>query len=307
MNLFSLLHRDTNPQRKIMLSDTYGGPIDPTQRPDADAILCTHFRSQTFDAANYKFDTFGNEAATHHILELIVGLHDQIDNCSHLSKREKRRFRRMGTGVLINAAPRTEASAKNGENFVVADLRGNIRVVATPLSELSPVKEDVERLRIVPNHANGLWSDVEQFRSSYAGLLLDEQFAKRFPLQEADPSCIPDPQEHWRLSYVDRFGNLITDVRDPALQLQKMQDLQTWSKGFRIQIGDCVRDDLTLTSSLTDATPGRIVGYGNGNLDFVRKWAPLDTPHQKIELSAYHQFGKPLIGSPISVHPLHTA
>ena len=300
MGILSPFSPRTNPERKIWLSDTYGGSLDPTQRPDADAILCTHFRSQPFDRADYKFDTCGNEAATRHVLELIVGLHDQIDQCAHFSKREKRNFRKMGTGVLINAAPRTEASSKNGENFVVADLRGNIRVVATPLSELSPVKNDVERLRIVPNHANGLWGDLEQFRSSYAGLLFDEKFAKRFPLQEADPSCIPEPDGLWKLGYVDRFGNLITDVRDPSLQLQKLQDLQTWHKGFRLRIGDCVRDDLRLGNSLTNAGPGKLVVYGNGNVDVVRKWEPLDTPRQKIERSAFYQFNQPPVGSAIS-------
>ncbi len=301
MGIFSSLSLHTNPERKVFLSDTFGGPLDPTERPDADAILCTHFRSQPFDRADYKFDTFGQEAATHHILGLIVALHDQIDHCGHFSKKEKCSFRNMGTGVLINAAPRTEASAKNGENFVLADLRGNIRVVATPLSELSPVKNDVERLRIVPNQANGLWEDREQFRSSYAGLLLDEKFAKRFPLQDADPSCIPEPDDHWKLAYIDRFGNLITTVRDPGMQLHHIQTLQTWSKGFRIRIGDCVRDDLTLASSLTEAGPGKIVVYGNGKVDFVRKWDPLNTPHQKIELSAYRQFGNPTVGSSISL------
>ncbi len=300
MGLLSLLSPRTNPERKIWLSDTYGGPLDPTQRPDADAILCTHFRSQPFDTADYKFDTFGNEAATQHVLELIVGLHDQIDQCAHFSKREKRNFRAMGTGVLINAAPRTEASPKNGENFVVADLRGNIRVVATPLSELSPVKNDVERLRIVPNHANGLWEDREQFRSSYAGLLLDEKFAKRFPLKEADPASIPDPDEQWKLAYVDRFGNLITSIRDPRLQLHKLQNLQTWHRGFRLRIGDCVRDDLVLGNSLTGAGPGKLVVYGNGNVDVVRKWEPLDTARQKIDRSAYYQFGQPSVGSSVS-------
>ncbi len=300
MGIFSLLSPRTNPERKICLSDTYGGPLDPTQRPDADAILCTHFRSQPFDRADYKFDTFGNEAASQHVLGLIVGLHDEIDHCAHFTKKEKRNFRNMGTGVLINAAPRTEASSKNGENFVVADLRGNIRVVATPLSELSTVKKDVERLRIVPNHANGLWDDIEQFRSSYAGLLLDEKFAKRFPLEDVDPSCIPEPDGLWKLVYVDRFGNLITDVRDPGLELQKLQVLQTWHKGFSLRIGDCVRDDLILGNSLTGAGPGKLVVYGNGNVDVVRKWEPLDTARQKIDRSAYYQFGQPSVGSSVS-------
>lgn len=300
MGITSLFSRETEPKRKIFLSDTLGGPIDPLERADADAWICTHFGSQPFDPLDLKVDTFGQERGTDHLLRLTSEWHDRIDRCTWLSKREKKRFRDDGTAVLINAAPRIENNATNGTDFVVAQLRNNIRVVATPLHALSPVKHDVERLRRMPNANNGLWSDTEQFRSALAGILMSEKFARRFPLQEIDPAVIPDPSDGPELAHVDRFGNLITHSRDPHLLLQQLQTLQQWSGGFRLKIGDVVREDLLLRESLSSSEPGRIVVYGNGNVDLVRKWTPLDRTEAKLALSAYRRFGNPVVGSPIS-------
>ncbi|MBM3231546.1 hypothetical protein FJZ28_04465, partial [Candidatus Peregrinibacteria bacterium] len=200
--------RSAEPQRTIYLSDTFGGPVDATQRLDADVELCTRLRSAPFEPFRTHIDTFGNERATDHIISLIRALVEEVDSRPYLSHEEKSAFRQMGTGVLINAAPRINGT--NGHPFYVAELEHNIRVVATPLAALSPVRDTVTELYELPNTGNGLYPDGEQFRSSYTGILLNRELAKRFPLLERDPMSIPVPADTDHLGYVDRFGNLIT-------------------------------------------------------------------------------------------------
>ena len=297
MNLTSLFHRPKYPERKVFLSDTYGGPLDFTERPDVDALLCTHFRSEPLRPLRLTADTFGQERVTDHILRLTLALHDEVDACAHLSRRERRVFRRMGTGVFINSAPRT--AHDNGEPFYVAELPHGIRVVSTPLSALSPVRDRIEKLQVLPNTDNGLYGNAEQFRSSYAAVLLNPELARRFPLQEIDPDTVPEDDPRWKLSYIDRYGNLITHTADPGAEWAKIQRIAAETGSVRLRIGEVERD-VALGTSLSAAEPGELVLYGNGNLDLVRKWHPEDRARDRVSKSAYRLFRRPTIGDPVS-------
>jgi hypothetical protein len=299
MALLSFLREKPKaPERTYFFSDTYGGPIDPTQRSDADALICTDFRSRPLQKLHRDFDTFGKERVTDHVLKLIVELHDKISRCSYFSRKEKREFRSMGTGVLVNAAPRIDHT--NGVEFHLATLRNNIRVIATGLASLSAVRSEVETVQRIPNADNNLWPNGEQFRSSYAGLLLDPRFASRFPLVDEDPSAIPEPKDEWIVGYVDRFGNIVTDCRDPQMKMFNLQRALLEDRSASLKIGDVPVENFSLGNNLGSADPGSIVIYGNGNVDIVRKWGPRDTAEEKIAKSAYHQFGRPQIGTPVS-------
>jgi|GEM_PF-878434 len=305
MSITSLFRHDHEPERKILLSDTFGGPLDPTERLDADAQLCTFLRSEPLHPFRLTVDTFGQEAVTDHILALTLALHDELDRCTYLTHREKRASRNMGTGIFINAAPRTTHA--NGDPFYVAALPHGIRVVATPLSALAPVRERVERLQILPNENNGLYSNAEQFRSSYTAILLHPSFARRFPLQEIDPDTIPKEDSRWKLSYVDRYGNLVTNVEDPHAQWSQLQTIAGAIGRVRLRVGQSSPREIALGNSLGTADPGQLIVYGNGNIDVVRKWHPEDRAQDKLDQSAYRLFGSPTVGDAITtVNPTNT-
>lgn len=277
--------------------------MDPTERPDADALICTDFRSRPTSPLHREFDTFGQERVTRHLLRLIVEHSDRIDRCAYLSRSEKKASRSLGTGVLINAAPRTDHS--NGAEFHVAQLRNNLRVVCTGLEPLASVRDSVESVKRIPNESNGLWPDGEQFRSSYAPALLNPQREKDVVLHPVDLNAIPtvDP-EAWEVAYIDRFGNIITSTRDVTRKLFDLQVMQTHQSGFRLHFGKTAVDGLVLGQTLGSADPGSLVVYGNGNIDFVRKWDARDTAQDKIARSAYHQFGRPVVGTRITTEPI---
>ena len=306
--------RSAEPGRTIYLSDTFGGPIDATQRVDVDVDLCTRLRSSPFEPFRLHADTFGNEQATHHVIRLIRGLVQEVDSASHFSDAEKKEFLGMGTGVLINAAPRI--NGQNGHPFYVAELERNIRVVATPLAALSPVRDSVISLHELPNTGSGLYDDGEQFRSSYTGILLNRELAKRFPLQERSSDIIPPPIQEDHLGYVDRFGNLITHSEENERLWDLVSEIARQCSGKVLtQVGDAAKLS-ELGSTLGENTPGDTHIYLNGRgVDVARKWRPEDRTRDKISRSAYYQLSRdskgeivrPEPGDQFAVHPVDHA
>ena len=58
---------------------------------------------------------------------------------------------------------------------------------------------------------------------------------------------------------------------------------------------------MEVTSSLADATPGKLSVYQNGGIDIVRKWRADETPQQRLDRSAYEKMKRPTIGTIISL------
>jgi len=283
------------PQRLYSFSDTYGGPNDPLSSPDADALISTDLR--TGRQAHREFDIYGQERVTAHILRLVRDLHGQVARRTDWSERRKGNFfEEERTGIFINSAPRT--GHDNGSDFYVAEVRPHLRVVTTPLSALSAVRGDVTRLQRLPNQNNGLYPNGEQFRSSYTPILLDPKHG--IELEDCDPSIIPQAPDGWELAYVDRFGNLITHTEHRS---ETDDHIRRISDDGRKRIWVVVGDQRRLAkvgSTLGANEPGQLSIYGNGNLDIARKWAPGESARERLDCSAYAEFGKPSVGAPVS-------
>lgn len=196
-----------NLKREYYFSDTYGtSSVNPLEKPDADAIITTDFRSRPRGYRHEKFDIYDNPHVTDHILRMVHDLDAQLMDT--FTGRKKDEYAASTTGILINSAPRT-SSTGNGSHFYVASSReGRIRIVTTPLQALSPVKNEIEVLEHLPNNDNGLYPNGEQFRSSYVGVLLQDDHG--IPLENAKIDEIDEPRTDLHLAFVDRFGNLIT-------------------------------------------------------------------------------------------------
>lgn len=172
------------PDRMYLLSDTFGGNGDtskeepavwhPFTSPDIEAHIATDIRSD-FRGVRQKFDIFGAEKISDHVL------------CATFDLQNKNSASGT-TGIFVNHAARTE-KGKNGEPFYVAQLGDAVRVVATPLSALSAVRNRIHRLYHLPNENNGLYGPHEQFRSSFTPRLLAQNHG--LELVEDDPSIYP--------------------------------------------------------------------------------------------------------------------
>lgn len=288
-------------KRAYLFSDTFGDGVSARAPKkgglDSDALIATDFRARRFlfDKSWREFDTLKSDfPITDHILRHIDRLHAQMESCLHGDQ-----LRELGiTGVMINSAPRVDQK-ENGAPFYLATLRdGRIRVVA-PAHALSPVKDRIHQLAVLPNENNGLFPDDEQFRSSYAPYLLQPDHD--VDLQSADTSVIPDQTRDWRVAYIDRFGNIVTfdnrfsDEREAVLE------------GVRLQIGSALhsgsQQDVLFAHSLRGAVPGKLSLYGNdGNRDVARKWTAQEKSwRKKLSVSAYRAFGRPEIGDSVSI------
>lgn len=287
------------PLRRIYkFSDTYGQSTSPLQ-DDADARISTDFRSFPLYEQDRDFDIYGREKITAHILRLIIQLHAEVDHARYLSSSIKKEFKETTTGIFINAAPRT--GKQNGIPFYVATAK-NIRIVTTDLSALSSIKEKIESIAHLPNSANNLYSETEQFRSSYAAWLLREDHGLSLDKDSLD--VIPDyPEDQWELAYVDRFGNLVTFIKNPKKTWTELQKkARHGEKSVRIFIGETSKR-VRLTSSLRDADPDELVIYPNeGNIEILRKWDPADeSSEERLRESAYRRFHEPHIGGLIKI------
>jgi hypothetical protein len=271
------------PSRIFSLSDCHGGHAvwNPLKSPDVAARLAEAIRSD-FPGLQH-FDIYGvPEMYYNHIAREALRLHR--DNPEAES-----------TGLFINNAPRTKANA-NGEPFYLAEFKEKIRIVVTPLSALSAVKDSVKKLWFLPNQGNGLYNgDKEQHRSSYVPRLLATNHGLK--LQEADPDSIPDPPKGCSLAYVDRFGNLAL-FENSTLKTKSIHQKITQSAGEKIKfrIGKHA-ENIQIGQSLSKAEPGDLVIYSNDNsVEILRKWKSNWNFKERILNSAYSKFGKPQIG-----------
>lgn len=284
--------------RVYAFSDTYGRSKNPFTQDDADALVCTDFRSFPLLESKRDFDIYGRESIVGHLVRLIFKLHDEVMTSKSFPKHIKEAFQKTNTGIFINWAPRT--SKENGSLFYVATAK-NIRIVTTSLEALSTVKDRIESLAHLPNLNNGLYGPTEQFRSSYTACLLYENHG--FTLQKDKLSIIPDyPKDRWELAYVDRFGNMVTYCNNSDKKWQEIVKLAKASKDktVKVVIGN-VSQRLKIGISLKDSDPGELVIYPNGDIDILRKWEADEDRYERLYKSSYFQFGKPEIGAAIKL------
>src|SRR5262245_48490229 len=131
------------PRRVYAFSDTYGRSKNPFLQDDADAIICTDFRSFPLEQVRREFDIYGREAVTAHLVRLIFDLTEDLKGYKYMNAGVQEEFEKSLTGIFINAAPRV--GKDNGHPFYVAT-SGNIRIVTTDLAALSTVKHKIETL-----------------------------------------------------------------------------------------------------------------------------------------------------------------
>lgn len=288
----------TTLRRVYAFSDTYGRSKNPFLQDDADALVSTDFRSFPLEEVRREFDIYGREAITGHMLRLIFALHDDVKDYEYFSPEVHKEFAETTTGVFINAAPRTDTH-QNGAPFYVATAP-NVRIVTTDLGALSTVKHRIESLAVLNNLKNSIYSNTEQFRSSYTAYLLHPDHGHE--LETQDIGIIPDyPDDKWELSYVDRFGNLITYTKDPDTKWKEIQEAAKKENGkVNLLIGN-VGQYVQTGVSLKDADPGALTLYQNGDLDVVRKWEKDEDSYARLYKSAFFQFSKPLIGSRLRI------
>lgn len=284
--------------RVYAFSDTYGRSKNPFIQDDADAIICTDFRAFPLEPVRREFDIYGRESVTEHVLRLIVRLHESIEKNTYMSKEVKAAFAETTTGVFINAAPRTDKK-ENGAPFYLA-LAPGIRIVTTDLKALSSIKGTIQSLSRLPNDDNRIYGPTEQFRSSYTPYLLHPDHGQH--MDDVSLDLIPDyPADAWTLSYVDRFGNLMTYCADPEARWEEIKKLGKQNGGkLKFIIGN-VSQDVAIGSSLKETDPGALVIYLNGDLDFTRKWELGEDSFTRLFKSAFFQFSKPAMGAEIKI------
>ncbi len=285
------------PLRRIYaFSDTYGRSKNPFMQDDADALLSTDFRAFPLEPVRREFDIYGREAVSSHMVRVIFSLTQATKNSKYLSENVRKEFSESLTGIFINAAPRI--GKDNGHPFYVAT-SGNIRIVTTDLAALSSVKDHIETLAHLPNEENIVYSRTEQFRSSYTPFLLHPDHG--IDLVQDSLDTIPDyPEDKWELSYVDRFGNIVTYTKNPDRKWKEIEAAADSKGCLTLLIGN-VSQKVYLGSSLRDAEPGSLVVYKNGDIDILRKWMANEDSYTRLYKSGYLQYGKPEVGAGIEV------
>jgi hypothetical protein len=283
-------------RRIYAFSDTYGRSKNPFLQDDADALISTDFRSFPLETVRREFDIYGREAVTAHLVRLVFALTDALMANKYMSDDVKKEFESSHTGIFINAAPRV--GKDNGYPFYVATGK-NIRIVTTDLSALSTVKHRIETIAHLPNEGNVIFSSTEQFRSSYTPFLLHPDH--NIDLISDSLDVIPDyPADKWELSYVDRFGNMMTYTKHPEERLAEIRKAADKDGMLTMLIGN-VSQKVYVGSSLRDAEPGSLVVYQNGDIDILRKWTAGEDSYSRLYKSAFLQFSKPEIGAKIEV------
>lgn len=201
------------------------------------------------------------------------------------------------TGLFINSAPRTN-DGKNGEPFYRADFDANLCIVATPLSVFSSVRNEVKKLQALPNEDNGLYGEWEQHRSSFTPRLLADNHGLR--LLDIDPSAIPALPAGCTVAHVDRFGNLVLSiVGEDKERIHKIM-IENQGETLSVRIGAVARD-IYIGTSMGAAEPGTLVFYHNDDhIEIICKWSPDWAPDERLEHSAYAQFGRPGIGAEVA-------
>ena len=283
-------------RRLYLFSDTYGRSKNPFLQDDADALISTDFRSFPLETIRREFDIYGRETITEHMLRFIIALNNNTKNSPYLPQSVKDEFANTITGVFINAAPRL--TRENGSPFYLATI-DNIRIVTTSLSGLSTIKDKIQTLQHLDNDKNIVYGNTEQFRSSYTPLLLHPEHELDLITDSVD--IIPDyPEDQWELSYVDRFGNMVTYTKDVEKKWKEISASADANSTVKLIIGN-VSQTLFLGSSLRDADPGALVVYKNNDIDILRKWMANEDSYTRLYRSAYLQFSKPDVGAKIKI------
>ena len=161
------------------------------------------------------------------------------------------------------------------------------------------MKDKIQRLSVFPNEGESLYDKDEQFRSSYTPILLEDNH--NLKLEEVDiATTIPDyPEDQWELSYVDRFGNIMTYSKNPEQHWEEAVEKSKEYGGFvKLIIGN-VSQRVWVTESLNAADPGSLSIYRHHDIDIVRKWEENEDRYTRLFQSAYFQYAKPRIGSKV--------
>ena len=283
-------------RRLYLFSDTYGRSKNPFLQDDADALISTDFRSCPLETVRREFDIYGRETITEHMLRLIITLNNNTKNSPYLPQSVKDEFANTITGVFINAAPRL--TRENGSPFYLATI-DNIRIVTTSLSGLSTIKDKIQTLQHLDNDKNIVYGNTEQFRSSYTPYLLHPDHQLDLVTDSVD--IIPDyPEDQWELSYVDRFGNMVTYTKNVEKKWKEITASADANNTVKLIIGN-VSQTLFLGSSLRDADPGALVVYKNNDIDILRKWMADEDSYTRLYRSGYLQFSKPDVGAKIKI------
>jgi hypothetical protein len=284
-------------RRLYLFSDTYGRSKNPFLQDDADALISTDFRSMPLETVRREFDIYGRETITEHMLRLIIQLNTNTKNSPYLPAAVKEEFNNTITGIFINAAPRL--TRENGSPFYLATI-DNIRIVTTSLAGLSTIKDKIQTLQHLDNDKNIIYGNTEQFRSSYTAYLLHPDHG--IDMVDDPISIIPDyPEDEWVLSYVDRFGNMVTYTKNVAKKWDEiMAKVDKSDNTVKLIVGN-VSQKLQIGSSLKDADPGALVVYRNADIDLLRKWMPDEDSYTRLYRSAYLQFSKPEVGAKIKI------
>ena len=243
-----------------------------------------------------EFDIYGRETITEHILRMVITLNNNTKNSPYFPQSVKDEFAKTITGIFINAAPRL--TRDNGGHFYLATI-DNIRIVTTSLEGLSTIKDKIQTLQHLDNDKNIVYGPTEQFRSSYMPYLLHPDH--KLDLVTDDVSIIPDyPEDQWELSYVDRFGNMMTHTKDVAKKWAEVEKAADANGVVKLIVGN-VSQTLQIGTSLRDADPGALVVYKNNDIDILRKWMPNEDSYTRLYRSAYLQFSKPDVGAKIKI------
>lgn len=197
-------------------------------------------------------------------------------------------------GMLIytNTAPRRDVKAardKNeGEILVYTELANGVRVVGVNaghcFSFLKPVMKTI--------HAVAVANKGSQFRSrdfypeAVVGLAGGDN---RYLGQQFDSLSIPDVPER-RIAWIDGYGNLKTTTRRSTV---------TFTVGERVLVN---LNGIKRTAYFSDGT----FAVHHGQLAFAPGSSGGDDPFMEIflrGLSAWQEFGKPVIESAFTVEP----
>lgn len=287
----------TTLRRVYLFSDTYGRSKNPFLQDDADALLSTDFRSFPLESIKREFDIYGRETITEHVLRLIFELHDHTLTSTYLNDEVKNEYNGTSTGVFINAAPRV--SKENGAPFYLAIADG-VRIVTTNPAGLATIKHRIKSLQRLHNIDNPIYSPTEQFRSSYTAFLLHPDHGINL-IDEDINAIIPDyPDDKWELSYVDRFGNMISYTNDVEKRWAQIEAAADGDGMVKIIVGN-VSQNAYLGTSLRDIEPGALAIYKNKNIDIVRKWMAGEDSYTRLYRSSYLQFSKPEVGAQIKI------
>lgn len=287
----------TTLRRVYLFSDTYGRSKNPFLQDDADALISTDFRSFPLESVRREFDIYGRETITEHVLRLIFELHDHSMTSTYLNDAVKKDYMESVTGVFINAAPRV--SKENGAPFYLAVADG-VRIVTTNPAGLATVKDRIKTLHRLNNDSNPVYSPTEQFRSSYTAFLLHPDHGIDL-IEEDVNTVIPDyPDDKWELSYVDRFGNMISYTKDVEKRWAQIEAAADGSGMVKVIVGN-VSQNAYLGTSLRDIEPGALAIYKNKNIDIVRKWMAGEDSYTRLYRSSYLQFSKPEVGAQIKI------